>query len=53
VCFTLPYKILFEVRLSTAQEFSLRPITAKFMVRLKASNARIVVDEVELGRVPS
>jgi len=46
--FPLPYKILFGVRPSTAQAFSLRPIAAKAMVRLQASNARFVVDEVEL-----
>jgi len=46
--FPLLYKILFEVSPSTAQAFSLTPITAKFMVRLQVSNARFVVDEVEL-----
>jgi hypothetical protein len=46
--FPLPYKMLFGVHPSTAQAFSLRPIAAKVMVRQQASNARFVLDEVEL-----
>jgi len=49
-CFTFLYLLscFFGVRTSADQVFSLRPITAKTMVRLPASNARFVVDEVEL-----
>ena len=48
--FPLPYTILFGVHTSTALAFSLRPITAKVVVRLQFSNARFVVDEVVLAQ---